>query len=133
VIWEKLGYWVARYIDLDHPWGDGKYIPAYYLDWLFWQFSARGTGRGAEFGAQSKSIDLDYFNGDQAAFDAVFGEISPLVQVSANWAVSLRGGPTGSAIGATWKGSTWPVLGVSEDGEYYRVEAWLKKKSVKEI
>ena len=132
-IWEQLGFWVARYKDLDHPWGDNQCIPSYYKDWRFWQFQDGGNGRGAEFGAQSKAIDLNYFNGDLAEFDIYVGEIPLLVQVSASWAVTLRGGPGGPAIGATWRGTQWPVLGVSEDKDFYKVEAWIPAKTVEKI
>jgi hypothetical protein len=37
-------------------------IPAPWKDWLFWQYSA--TGDGLAFGAESKGIDLNLFNGD---------------------------------------------------------------------
>ena len=71
-----LELWIARYTSKGKPWGnllpwpDSPSIkPRDYDAWLFWQWSAGGNGRGAEFGAKSKSIDLNYFNGDQAAFD----------------------------------------------------------------
>lgn len=132
-IWDQLGFWVARYnLNIAHPWGDNKCIPSYYTDWLFWQYSDGGNGYGAEFGAKSKSIDLNYFNGDLAEFAAYVNDIPLLVQVSASWAVSLRGGPGGPTIGATWRGTQWPVLGMSKDGEYYKVEAWIKRTAVDE-
>ena len=49
-------------------------LPSNFDTWVFWQFSADGNGRGPEFGASSKSIDLNYFNGDLAAFNAYIGE-----------------------------------------------------------
>ena len=39
--------------------------------WTFWQYTAKGDG--ALYGAQSKSIDLNRFNGDREAFKAAFG------------------------------------------------------------
>jgi len=69
-VWDFVDLWCARYkSSLTGPWSDGYYKPDNFDDWKFWQFSAGGNGRGAEFGAKSKSIDLNYFNGDQAAFD----------------------------------------------------------------
>jgi len=73
-VWDFVDLWVARYADLTGPWADGYYIPDNFDDWYFWQFSAGGNGRGPEFGAESKSIDLNYFNGDQAALDKYAGE-----------------------------------------------------------
>lgn len=53
--------WAARYADyLTGPWSDGKYVPDDWDDWWLWQYSADGNGRGAEFGAESGSIDLNY-------------------------------------------------------------------------
>ena len=76
-IWDFVELWVARYADLDGPWSDGYCIPRDFDDWRFWQFSAGGNGRGPEFGAESKSIDLDYFNGDKNAFDKYLGASYP--------------------------------------------------------
>ena len=80
-----LDLWIARYTSKGKPWGNilpwpdsPRIKPRDYDDWTFWQFSAGGNGRGAEFGAQSKSIDLNYFNGDQAAFDEYIGVEPPV-------------------------------------------------------
>jgi len=76
-LWASLDLWVARYTALPEPWGnpsDQEVLrPRHWNDWLFWQFSADGNGRGAEFGAQSNSIDLDYYNGNQDDFEDEFG------------------------------------------------------------
>ena len=78
-VWEFVdGLWVARYkSSLTGPWSDGYAVPRDFDEWLFWQYSAGGNGRGPEFGAQSKSIDLNRFNGDQAAFDNYIGVPEP--------------------------------------------------------
>lgn len=64
---EPIGYMaliIARYADLDHPWNDDpRTKPRDWSDWDGWQFSADGNGRGAEFGAESNSIDLSWVNG----------------------------------------------------------------------
>jgi lysozyme len=39
--------------------------------WTFWQFTDKGDGR--LYGAESLNIDLNYFNGDLAEFNARFG------------------------------------------------------------
>ncbi|MCC6500018.1 MAG: SH3 domain-containing protein [Anaerolineales bacterium] len=39
-------------------------------EWLFWQYT--GSGNGALYGVESPGIDLNYFNGDQAAFNQRF-------------------------------------------------------------
>jgi len=57
--------WIANY-------GVAKpAIPAPWKDWMFWQYSAKGDG--LKFGAESKDLDMDYYNGDLAAFNAAFG------------------------------------------------------------
>jgi len=46
--------WVAHY-GVDTP-----ALPVGWSDWTLWQYSADGNHRGAEYGAQSDSIDLSY-------------------------------------------------------------------------
>ncbi|MBE9479817.1 MAG: glycoside hydrolase family 25 protein [Chloroflexi bacterium] len=79
-----LNLWIARYTFKSKPWGNllpypdlPGIKPRDYNSWTFWQWSAGGNGRGPEFGASSKSIDLDYFNGDQIAFNEYIGEPLP--------------------------------------------------------
>src|SRR3972149_4988308 len=79
-LWGSLDLAIARYVNLPEPWGNPgdqeKLRPYDWEDWLFWQWSADRppNGRGAEFGAQSNSIDLDYYNGSQDDFDDEFGD-----------------------------------------------------------
>lgn len=86
IIYSSTGYWralpngdaqtwVARY-----PYWHAQYtraitpvIPRVFPDWTFWQWSADGNGRGREFGAQSRDICLDRFNGDMADFHQFMG------------------------------------------------------------
>jgi len=63
--------WVAHW-DTDTP-----AIPNTWTTWRFHQWSGDGNGRGAEFGAESNAIDLDYFNGDMAAFRDYLGLSDP--------------------------------------------------------
>lgn len=56
--------WVANY-GVDKP-----KLPEPWTEWLFWQFTEEGDGK--KYGAESDHIDLNYFNGDQAAFEARF-------------------------------------------------------------
>jgi len=78
-LWGTLDLAIARYTDKPEPWGnpgdEDKLRPRDWNDWLFWQWSADRppNGRGAEFGAQSNSIDLDYYNGNQDDFEDEFG------------------------------------------------------------
>jgi lysozyme len=132
-IWKTTALWLARYkASLTAPWSDGYCKPRDWNDWEFWQYSAGGNGKGPEYGAQSKSIDLNYFNGDQAAFESYIGSPIPeLIRITAPLAVSIRSGPEAPAVGATWRGSEWKVLGKS--GDYYKVEGWLPANKVEEI
>lgn len=83
--WKDYDLWVARYpYDLGtktSPWWDGlaNYSPrpGEWDTWDFWQYSADGNGKGAMYGAESASIDLDIFNGDQAKFNSIYGEVIP--------------------------------------------------------
>lgn len=49
------------------------YMPPYWDDWKIWQYSADGNGRGPEFGATSKSIDLNWFQGDYSDLQDFLG------------------------------------------------------------
>jgi len=71
-IWmQKYPLWVAHYTEI-YP---QPYIPYAWIDWKFWQWSADKPPnmRGAEFGADSPSIDINYYNGDDSAFEAYVG------------------------------------------------------------
>jgi lysozyme len=48
-------------------------LPKGWASWMVWQKSADGNGRGKEFGAQSDDMDIDFFNGNDAAFMAWAG------------------------------------------------------------
>ena len=135
-MWEYLELWIARYINLPGPWADGHYAPRDWASWVFWQFSADGNGRGGEFGAQSGSIDLDYFNGDAESFSIYAGQAPPEMVRVAWVAPPLRATPAGVRIGQTWRGRHFKVLGESEDvngNSWYRVEAWINKRAVKDV
>jgi len=85
----------ARYnLALSSPWSDNRYYP---LDWdlrgssfELWQYSADGNGLGVYFGAESSSIDLNLFSGDESDFINVYNlggeEISLEEKVDRLWA-----------------------------------------------
>jgi lysozyme len=60
--WKIYPLWIAHYFKTMNPGITKPDIPAPWKDWLFWQYSA--TGDGLAFGAESKGIDLNLFNGD---------------------------------------------------------------------
>lgn len=66
--------WVAHYNSTVNapliPWDWEK---RYGLNaWTFWQWSADGNGKGAEYGAESKAIDLNRYNGTLEGFMSEF-------------------------------------------------------------
>jgi lysozyme len=77
--WAKnCDLWAARYYAaLDGPWSDGKYKPSSWDDWRFWQWSADGNNRGAEFGSTEHDMCIDYFNGGLTDLREYIGEPPP--------------------------------------------------------
>jgi hypothetical protein len=139
-----LGLWIARYTTKGKPWGnilpwpDSPSIkPRDYDDWLFWQYSADGNGKGKEFGASSKSIDLDYFNGDEAAFYAYANNTNPNPRrfyiVSNPRGTTIRENPEWSKIlGVVPEGTTF--FSDEEPGEWTKVGAgWVRSDQLKEL
>jgi GH25 family lysozyme M1 (1,4-beta-N-acetylmuramidase) len=128
-VFSERDLWVARYSStLDHPWGDGNYQPNGWDDWRFWQWSADGNGRGHEFGASSNAIDIDYFNGTPAQFDAWIGidtgEYPYLVRVTNENNSVLREYPAGGRyLGVAMLGD---MLGVLERDESADGAVWLR-------
>jgi GH25 family lysozyme M1 (1,4-beta-N-acetylmuramidase) len=67
-ILSSLDLWLAGYLDdprrnEDDPLTEFPIKNPAVKNWHFWQYSADGNERGAEFGVTSRSIDLDVFNG----------------------------------------------------------------------
>jgi lysozyme len=58
VRFERYPLWIANY-EVKAP-----QVPKPWRDWVFWQYSAKGDGKA--YGAGSKSVDLNWFNGDEA-------------------------------------------------------------------
>ena len=58
--WTKYGLWIANY-KVQQP-----VIPAPWKTYILWQFTDKGDG--TLFGAESKSIDLNYFGGTETEF-----------------------------------------------------------------
>lgn len=56
--WRRYPLWLAYY---GPP--SGLRVPPPWMDWTFWQFTSKGDGQ--RFGAESKNIDLNYFNGNE--------------------------------------------------------------------
>ena len=143
--WSKMELWVARYTVRRKPWGNSgdssSLKPAHWDQWVFWQYSADGNGRGAEFGAESKSIDLDYFIGNAESFSQYTGvvvepiEVAPepvgvgilpiqTVEVTAT-ALNLRALPDANSddLGELVKASKVSVT--KTDGVWMKIEGWI--------
>ena len=58
---KKFLCWVARYANVNHPWGSNENLRMKPWDeYDYWQHSADGNNRGHEFGADSDDIDLNW-------------------------------------------------------------------------
>jgi len=138
-IWDFVELWAARYKDdLTGPWSDGYAKPDNFDNWRFWQKSAGGNGRGAEFGAKSASIDIDYFNGDQEAFDAYVGAppvVAEQIRVTYWRGSVLRDIPDGEFVTIAKPGEVLQVQDEGIDGsgkEWWQVASglWIPKSQV---
>ncbi len=99
-------------------------------EWLFWQFTDNGDG--SLYGVESKNIDLNYFNGDLAAFRARFDlSDTPLpdplppskfyrVTVSS---LKVREGPglTYKQIGSVFLNETVEEIGANSDKTWLNI------------
>lgn len=56
-------YNLEPYIKIPRPW----------TGWTFWQYTSKGDG--PRFGAESLNIDMNFFMGDQRAFDLFIGKV----------------------------------------------------------
>ena len=63
--WLQYELWIANY-KTSKP-----IVPAPWKTWRLWQFTAAGDGRA--YGVESNGIDLNYFNGTKAEFEAWAG------------------------------------------------------------
>ena len=112
--------WIANYNvstpSIPAPWGEDE--------WLWWQYTAHGDG--TIYGVESKNIDLNYFNGDLAAFRARFNlSDTPSVPTVTQYKVelNLREGPAESfsAVGVLAQDDLLEKLGQNEDGSWFKV------------
>jgi len=73
-IWNECDLWVARYKDsLTDPWSDGYAVPRDWDTWTFWQYVANSDA-AIKYGGEGPpggddDIDLNYFNGNEEAFN----------------------------------------------------------------
>ena len=110
--WDKYPLAAARYNEqLTCPWSDGRFKFRDWDDWRYWQLTQ--CWDGATYGAKSRCIDGDLFNGNEEMFKEVYGinETQPpppggnevwKFQVITN-ELNYRSEPIVSS--ATWKGT----------------------------
>jgi lysozyme len=69
--WHQYPLWIANYgvtkPNIPPPWSADE--------WTFWQYTDKGDG--LKYGAESKNIDMNFYNGDLTAFNKQFGITSP--------------------------------------------------------
>jgi len=146
--WALYDLWIARYTTQPKPWGnqyDQPYVyPRDWESWVFWQWSADYNNRGPEFGVPpdgDDDIDLDWFNGDQAAFNAKFNigqvEMPYMVEVTTTKNTLGKAGPKGINEHVIPLGTRLGVVGQDKaaDGSiWYNVGGmWILADHVKVI
>lgn len=109
--------WIANYgvakPSVPKPWGENE--------WTFWQFTE--TGDGKLYGVESKGIDLNYFNGDRAAFLARFKLSAPAnekFRVDLN--VRQEANATAAVLGVLKHDDVVEKLETSADNEWVKIK-----------
>lgn len=110
--------WIAHYNAqkplVPKPWDENE--------WLFWQYTEKGDGK--LYGVESKQIDLNYFNGDEAAFKKRFNLSGQPSITQYRVDLSIREGPalTFNSIGTLQQDEVLSRVEASEDGNWTRVK-----------
>jgi len=65
--WAYFPLWIAHYTTAEKP-----IVPQPWTKWTFWQYTAQGDG--LKYGAESKVLDLNRFNGDEMDWQKFLGE-----------------------------------------------------------
>lgn len=113
--WIDCPLWVANYTTANQP-----LLPLDWSQWVMWQYSADGNGKGAEYGAQSASIDLNRFDTVTGAIYGIEIESGPCatpeyVRCQAPLNIRAAAGTTATVKATTRVGSTWKVIGTAND------------------
>lgn len=129
--WSRFPLWVANYTLASEP-----LLPRDWKDYLIWQYSADGNLLGPTYGAESKSIDLNRFNGDEAAFQAFISGAStppePTGMVRLQPGYYLRNQPEkvdATIFGVTRENARARVI--AESGDWLHVQTWIHKEAVR--
>lgn len=132
-------FWVANYTSALKP-----AMPVAVTSWEFWQWSADGNGKGAQYGAQSAAIDLDRYNGTPEQFRAEYLDGAPppppppqpTTLVVAVTPANFRRTPDAlpaSRLGQLFKGAELEVI--KREGDYWKVKitGYLHHTVVKDV
>ncbi len=68
--WSRFSLWVANWTSSPKP-----TIPLPWKSYIFWQYTCQGDG--IAYGAESKSIDLNRFNGTMEELNTLAGIVNP--------------------------------------------------------
>ena len=112
--------WIANYgvpaPKVPKPWDPNE--------WLFWQYTVNGDGE--LYGVESKSVDLNYFNGDVEAFRKRFGLDQPPPSGGEKFRVvlSIRDAPSidEDVIGVLEQDEILEVLDTTADKSWMQVK-----------
>jgi GH25 family lysozyme M1 (1,4-beta-N-acetylmuramidase)/uncharacterized protein YraI len=66
--WARYALWLAHYRPIAYGKPAGPIVPLPWKTYTFWQYD--DLGDGLRLGAESKELDVNVFNGDEAAFEA---------------------------------------------------------------
>ena len=139
----KCDLWAARWSSaLTSPWSDGKHQFRDWSDFRLWQHSADGNALATTYGFPGhpfgdNDLDLNYFNGDEAAFNTWVGIIPAssepptaqhvTVTVPASSYLNVRNGPGAgfSDVGDLKAGVRFSIL--AHSGVWVRIgdNAWI--------
>lgn len=108
--------WIARYSSL------APLVPPPWNTWLIWQFTSSGDGNS--YGVESKGIDLNYFNGDEAEFNKLINKENamPQYKVTVVWpnGANIKNNPNtgGVALDTYQQGETFLADEIVQDNIY---------------
>lgn len=123
--WAQFPLWIAHY------YASKPKIPAPWINWTFWQYTDKGDG--LRYGAESKQLDMNYFNGNAEAL-ANFVSGQPFTppdipeQVYVVSASNIRNRPViaeSSDVGDLTQGAQLPVIG--QEGDWWKVGLYVHK------
>lgn len=128
--WARFPLWIAN-VGVMAP-----MVPAPWTKWTFWQDTFQGDG--PKYGAESKSLDLDWFNGSEAALTAFAGAPptsepeEEFVPYAARTTASLniRATPGGALMGTLVSRADLRVEEEDAQGLWAKVSGWVSTRYI---